>query len=84
MQITVYSTPGCTQCRSTYKALDQAGTQYEVVDITEDPSAFEFVLGLGHRGAPVVVVSGADNVLNQSHWSGHRPDLLRELTAAIG
>lgn len=61
--ITVYSKPSCVQCTATRKALDKAGLEYAVVDITDDPEARDYVMALGHLQAPVVV-SGDE------HWSG--------------
>ena len=72
MTVTVYTKPACVQCNATYKALDKAGVAYEVVDITEDDSARDYVLSLGYLAAPVVV-AGDD------HWSGFRPDRIKAL-----
>ncbi len=70
--ITVYTKPACVQCNATYKALDKNGLDYEVVDITEDSEARDYVMALGYLQAPVVV---ADDV----HWSGFRPDRIKAL-----
>ena len=70
MTITVYSKPSCVQCNATYRAMDKAGLQYEVVDITEDADARDYVMSLGHLQAPVVVADG-------DHWSGYRPDQIK-------
>jgi glutaredoxin-like protein NrdH len=70
--ITVYSKPSCVQCTATYRALDRAGLEYEVVDITEDADARDYVMGLGHLQAPVVVA-------DELHWSGYRPDQIQGL-----
>ncbi len=70
MSITVYSKPSCVQCNATYRALDKAGLAYEVVDITEDSDARDYVMSLGHLQAPVVVADG-------QHWSGYRPDQIK-------
>ncbi len=67
MQIIVYSKPRCVQCDATIRRLDSHGAPYTVVDITVDPEALEYILGLGHKQAPVVVVG-------DDHWSGFRPD----------
>jgi len=75
--VIVYSTPGCPQCVATYKQLDKHGIEYRVVDITVDPVAFEYVIGLGYQKAPVVVV---DEV---THWAGFRPDLILKTAANI-
>lgn len=72
---TVYTKPGCVQCTATRKALDRAGISYELVDITEDSSARDFVMSLGYTSAPVVVAGG-------EHWSGFRPDRIRQSQAA--
>ena len=67
--ITVYGKPLCVQCTATYRALDKAGLDYEVVDLSQDEKALAAVVALGYRQAPVVV-AGAD------HWAGFRPDLI--------
>ena len=72
MTITVYSKPSCVQCSATYRALDKAGYDYTVVDITEDADARDYVMSLGHLQAPVVMVGG-------EHWSGYRPDRIKAL-----
>ncbi|MBD8505995.1 glutaredoxin-like protein NrdH [Hoyosella sp. G463] len=74
MSITVYTKPACVQCNATYRALDKAGLEYEVIDITEDGGARDFVMALGYLQAPVVVAG--DN-----HWAGFRPDRIKELSA---
>lgn len=76
MTITVYSKPACVQCNATYRALNKAGIDYDVIDVTEDPSALETVKNLGYMQAPVVVT-------DEGHWSGFRPDKITELVAAI-
>ena len=72
MSITVYTKPACVQCNATYKALDKAGLEYELVDISEDADARDYVMALGYLQAPVVVVGDA-------HWSGYRPDRIKSL-----
>jgi glutaredoxin-like protein NrdH len=69
--LTVYSKPSCVQCTATYRALDAKGIEYDVVDLTTNPAALEYVMEeLGYSAAPVVVAS------DQDHWSGFRPDLI--------
>ncbi|MFM1721765.1 MULTISPECIES: glutaredoxin-like protein NrdH [Rhodococcus] len=74
MSITVYTKPACVQCNATYRALDKAGLEYDIVDISENPEARDFVMALGYLQAPVVVAGDA-------HWSGFRPDRIKDLTA---
>ena len=72
MTITVYSKPACVQCNATYRALDSKGIDYEVLDLSVDPTALEHVKSLGYLQAPVVVT-------DEDHWSGFRPDKIDEL-----
>lgn len=74
MSITVYTKPACVQCNATYKALDKAGLEYDLIDISEDAEARDYVMALGYLQAPVVVVGDA-------HWSGYRPDRIKSLVA---
>lgn len=74
MTVTVYTKPACVQCNATYKALDKAGVQYRVVDISEDVEARDYVMALGYLQAPVVVAG-------DEHWSGFRPDRIKALAA---
>lgn len=73
MAITVYSKPACVQCNATYRALDKAGHEYTIVDISMDEDARDYVLSLGHLQAPVVV-AGTES------WSGFRPDRIAALS----
>ena len=72
MAITVYTKPACVQCTATKKALDKAGLEYTMVDISLDDEARDYVMALGHLQAPVVVAG-------ENHWSGFRPDRIRAL-----
>ena len=76
MSITVYTKPACVQCNATYKALDRQGIFYDVVDISLDSDARDYVMALGYLQAPVVV-AGRD------HWSGFRPDRIKALVGAL-
>ncbi|EQM29963.1 glutaredoxin [Rhodococcus erythropolis DN1] len=75
MTITVYTKPACVQCNATYRALDKAGIEYDVIDITENAQARDYVMSLGYLQAPVVVAG-------ENHWSGFRPDEISKLTTA--
>lgn len=46
--VTVYTKPACVQCNATYKALGKRGIAYDVVDISTDPEARDFVMALGY------------------------------------
>lgn len=73
MSVTVYSKPSCVQCDATYRTLDKHGLTYDVVDVTADAEALEYIKALGYQQAPVVVVDGGH------HWSGFRPDRITAL-----
>ncbi|MFI8696674.1 glutaredoxin-like protein NrdH [Dietzia maris] len=73
MAITVYTKPQCVQCGATIKALEKAGLDYELVDITTDTDARDYIMTLGHLQAPVVVT-------DTDHWAGFRPDRIKNLT----
>ncbi|SJM55743.1 glutaredoxin-like protein NrdH [Agrococcus casei] len=75
MSITVYSKPACVQCTATCRALDDAGLEYTLLDVTADSVALDTVRSLGYMQAPVVVS-------DVGHWSGFRPDLITELGKA--
>lgn len=78
--LTIYSKPACVQCDATYRPVVRAGLEegieYVVIDITKDDQSAEFVRGLGHLQAPVVV-------FGDRHWSGFRPDEVRAAIAEI-
>lgn len=73
--VTVYTKPHCVQCKMTYRALDKHDLSYEIVDISEDAAAFDYVVSLGYQQVPVVV-AGND------HWSGFRPERVAAVAAA--
>ena len=74
MSITVYTKPACVQCNATKKALDRAGLEYDLVDISDDEEARDYVMALGYVQAPVVEANG-------EHWSGFRPDRIKGLAS---
>lgn len=70
--VTVYSKPGCQPCRGVIRKLTKAGFPPDVIDITEDREAYDFVVGLGYQSTPVVV-SG------EQHFSEMRDSTLDKL-----
>lgn len=76
MAITVYTKPSCVQCNATYRALDAEGIDYEIQDLTENPTALEQVKALGYMQAPVIIT-------DEDHWSGFRPDKISNLAARL-
>ena len=74
MSITVYTRPSCGPCRATKAALDKARLEYDVVDISQDDAARDYVMALGYLQAPVVVAG-------DQHWSGFRPERIKAIAA---
>ena len=73
-RVTVYTKPACPQCDATRRQLDRLGIAYDVVDLTTDTNARDYVMSLGHLQAPVVVT-------DTDTWSGFRPDRCKALAA---
>ena len=76
MAITVYTKPSCVQCTATYRALDNKGIEYNILDLSVDENALEQVKALGYLQAPVVITE-------EDLWSGFRPDKIEELAARL-
>ena len=76
MTVTVYSKPACVQCNATYRRLDNKGINYEVIDISQDPDARDYVLSLGHLAAPVVIAG-------DTSWAGYKPEAIDALAAQL-
>lgn len=64
------------QCNATKKALDRAGLDYNLVDISIDEEARDYVMALGYLQAPVVEANG-------EHWSGFRPERISGLASQV-
>ncbi|MCS4535271.1 glutaredoxin-like protein NrdH [Corynebacterium sp. HS2168-gen11] len=75
MSITLYTKPACVQCKATKRALDKAGLDYEMVDISVNEEAREYIMALGYLQVPVVMADG-------EHWAGFRPERISSLVAA--
>ena len=72
MSVTVYTKPSCVQCDQTKRFLDKVNIPYTTVDITEDQEAFDKVIAMGFKAAPVVIT---DN----DAWAGFNPAKLNQL-----
>lgn len=77
MQITVYTTPTCPQCDMTKKVLTKGEVEFDIVDLTSNEEAMQYVTQeLGYNAAPVVVAGN-------EHWSGFRPAFLNKLIEVV-
>ena len=75
-QITVYTKPRCPQCDATKRHLTKKGVEFELVDLTQDSEARDYVTSLGYLSAPIVIADG-------DHWAGFRPDRLDAVAALV-
>ena len=73
---TTVTLPSDGNYRIAHRALDNAGVEYDVVDISLDPEARDYVMALGYLQAPVVST-------DEDHWSGFRPDKINELASRL-
>jgi glutaredoxin-like protein NrdH len=69
MNVKIYTTPGCPQCKATKRRLDARRIAYTEYDVMTDPWARIEAINLGFRSVPVVVT-------DTSSWAGYRPDLI--------
>ncbi len=67
------------QCNATYRALDAKGIEYEILDLSEDPTALEQVKALGYMQAPVVV-TGRGSLVGLPSRQDRRARLLSGVT----
>lgn len=75
--VRLYTTgSACPNCERTRQILTRAGIRYVETNLRDKPDALSYVTDdLGYSEAPVVIVDGDP----QNHWSGFRPDLIRNL-----
>lgn len=71
----VYTKPGCPACVGTKRKFDQLGVAYDVVDISEDHDARDYLLTQGFKEMPVVVTA-------RGSWTGYRPDRIKDYVVA--
>jgi glutaredoxin-like protein NrdH len=74
MQVTVYSTPSCIQCKQTYRELEKRGIEFKIVDLASDEQAMAHVKNLGFTQAPIVETE-------TEAWAGFQPEKIRQLAA---
>lgn len=74
--VTVYTKPDCVQCRFTIQSLKSKNIHHEVIDVTQDDTAFDHVIELGYRQMPVVESQ-------TGHWAGFQPEMLKQLDAGM-
>ena len=68
--------PTCVQCNQTKRVMDQAGINYEQVDLRDHPELTEKFKQLGHLTAPIVTA-------DEQIWSGFKLGRIREIEKII-
>lgn len=76
MDITIYTTPNCVQCRQTKVVFDRNDIKYSTIDLSMDGVAMQMVKDLGYTAAPVVIAGN-------SHWSGFKMDKITNVINKI-
>ena len=77
--VTLYTSPGCTDCTAAARAMDRKGVPFAPIDLASESAAVDYVRGLGHQRAPVTVIHDSDGA-EVDHWAGYRPDKLMSLS----
>lgn len=72
--VTLYTLPSCVQCAATYRKMSDRGVEFQVVDLSVNDEALQFVRELGYQQVPVVVAG-------DRHWSGFVPSEIDALVA---
>ena len=72
--VTVYTQPECLPCKRVVKKLEEAGVPIDVVDISKDMLAKDYVTRvLGAKSVPVVEAPGFEVIY------GYQPDKLTDI-----
>lgn len=80
MRVTVFTKPGCVQCKFTFKQLDKDGVEYTAVDVTEkaNQDALERIQASGNTAMPQVRIEDSEGNL-VDEWFGFVPDKVSAL-----
>ncbi|WP_280110257.1 glutaredoxin family protein [Segniliparus rugosus] len=69
----MYTQPGCKLCERSMQKLDDAGLEYNMIDLSEDPKALFYVTEVLECRTLPVIVSGKTVI------RGFQPDQLKTL-----
>jgi glutaredoxin-like protein NrdH len=79
MSVILYTQPDCLPCKRVEKKLTEAGVEFELVDLTKDRVAADYVKRvLVARSTPVIEVDGWQPII------GYQPDKVKEVIDAFG
>lgn len=77
MIVTIYTAPGCQQCKATERAFLGGGVQVQLVDALDDIPGFE--KKFGSRQLPGVIVQEDGFIVDS--WTGFSPDEIQHQIA---
>lgn len=77
MKVTIYTTPGCMQCKTLLSKLDREKVIYDVMNLEQHPELTEQFKELGMTQAPIVLTS------DEFSFSGFRPDKINQLVHRV-
>lgn len=92
LRVDLYTQPRCVQCDATKRTLDKFGPEdglhYMTHDVSVDEEAKEYLVELGFRQVPVVILSEVDSQTGElikvvESISGYRPDFLRAIAKQV-
>jgi len=76
MQVTLYKTPNCQQCKATSRMFEKKGIIFDEINLDQHPELLEQFKSIGHTQAPIVVAG------NKS-WSGFRIGRIENLAQQL-
>lgn len=76
MQVTLYKTPNCQQCKATARMFEKKGIIFDEINLEQHPELLEQFKSIGHTAAPIVVAG------NKS-WSGFRIGRIENLAQQL-
>lgn len=71
--VTVFTKDNCAPCMFTKRLLTDKGLEFIEEPVDKNPEALARIKELGYLQVPVVLTSEGE------HWSGLRPDLIKNL-----
>lgn len=71
-KITLFSKNNCMQCKMTKKLLEEAGAEFQEINMDERPDMIDYVKSLGFTAAPVIKAG-------EIAFSGFQPNKLKEI-----
>ena len=72
-EVTIYTKPGCMQCKLSKRRMDAKGVKYNAIDVSEHPEFIEQLKTFGYQSLPVTKVG------ESLMWQGFRPNMIDKI-----